>query len=139
MKKILKFILLISFALALQNQIWGNLIFSHHTWTIIKVAVILTIFELLLKPVIKILLLPINVLTLGLFRIVINTVGFYLAVFLLSDFQVNPIHTPAFIWQGFSIPALNFVGFWAYVVNSTSQNIILSLFKSIIKPKRDKK
>ncbi len=139
MKKFLKYTLLISFSLALQNEIWGNLVFAGHSWTIIKVALILTIFELLLKPIIKILLLPINVLTLGLFRIVINTVGFYLAVFLLSDFQVNSIHISSFIWQGFTVPTLSFIGFWAYVVNSTSQNILLAIFKSIIKPKKDKK
>ena len=89
MKKILKTTLLISFSLALQNQIWTNLTFSQNILTIIKVAFIMAIFEILLKPIIKILLLPINLLTLGLFRIVINTVGFYLAVFLLSDFQVT--------------------------------------------------
>jgi putative membrane protein len=139
MKKILKFTLLIAFSLALQNQIWSNLVFSQNVWTIIKVAFIMAIFEILLKPVIKILLLPINILTLGLFRLVINTVGFYLAVFLLSDFQVNPIHTLPFIWQGFSIPAINVAGFWIYVINSTTQNFFLSIFKFIIKPKKDKK
>lgn len=139
MKKLLKFTLLIAFSLALQNQIWSNLVFGQSVWTIIKVALILTIFELLLKPVIKILLIPINLITLGLFRIVINTVGFYLAVFLLSDFQVNSIHTIPFVWQGFSMPALNFIGFWAFVVNSTSQNFLLSIFKFILKPKKDKK
>ena len=139
MKKILKFTLLISFSLALQNQFWLNLGFADNVWTIIKVAFILTIFELLLKPIIKILLIPINILTLGFFRIVINTVGFYLATFILSDFTVNSIHTLPFIWQGFSFPALNFVGFWSYVVSSASTNFLLYFFKFIIKPKKDKK
>lgn len=136
MKKILKYTLLIAFTLALQNQFWHNFVFSQNVWTIVKVAFILAIFEILLKPIIKILLLPINILTLGLFRIVINTVGLYLAVFLLSDFQVNPIITNPFIWQGISIPAFSFFGFWAYVVNSTTQNFILFLFKFILKSKK---
>jgi putative membrane protein len=139
MKKILKFTLLIAFSLTLQNQIWFNLIFSQNVWTIIKVAFILAIFEILLKPIIKILLLPVNILTLGLFRIVINTVGLYLAVFLLADFQINSIHTASFIWQGFSIPAFNFTGFWTYVVNSTTQNFLLFIFRFILKSKKDKK
>ena len=139
MKKNLKYTLLIAFTLALQNQIWKNLTFSENVLTIVKVAFILTIFEILLKPIIKILLLPINILTLGLFRIVINTVGLYLAVFLLTDFRVNPIAIAAFTWQGISIPALNFSGFWVYVVNSTTQNFLLSIFKFILKSKKDKK
>jgi uncharacterized membrane protein YvlD (DUF360 family) len=112
------------------------LVFSQNTWTVIKVAFILAIFELLLKPVLKVLLLPVNILTLGLFRIVINTVGLYLAVFLLGDFIVNPILINPSTWQGIAIPALSFYGFWAYVINSTTQNFLLSIFKFIIKPKK---
>ncbi len=139
MKKILKFTLLISFALVTQNQLWKNLVFEQTIWTIIKVAFILSIFELLLKPIIRILLLPINILTLGLFRIVINTFGFYLAIFLLSDFQVNSIKTASTFWQGINIPGFIFNGFWAFVVSSMSLNILLYFFKLIIKPKREKK
>jgi uncharacterized membrane protein YvlD (DUF360 family) len=139
MKKILKYTFLISCTLVTQNQLWGNLIFTSPVLTVVKVAFVLTIFEILLKPVIKILLLPINILTLGLFRIVINTVGFYLTVFLLSDFHVNSIHTSALSLQGILIPSLNFTGFWAFVVNSTTQNMLLSIFKFIIKPIKDKK
>ena len=139
MKKILKFVLLISFALSLQNQLWQNLTFENGVWTVIKVAFVLTLFELLLKPIIKLLLIPINILTLGFFRIVINTVGFYLSVFLLSDFAVKNIHLPATSWQGFSIPELSFYGFWAYVISSASTNFLLYFFQSIIKPKKEKK
>jgi len=139
MKKILKITLLISFSLVFQNYFWNNLDFSNSLFTLIKVAFILTIFELLLKPIIKILLIPINILTLGLFRIVINTFGFYLAVFVFSDFRVNTINTSEFIWQGITVPALCFSGFWAYVVNSTSNNFILNIFKFIIKPLKESK
>ena len=139
MKKILKITLLISFSLVLQNYFWNNLDFSNSLFTLIKVAFVLTMFEILLKPIIKILLIPINFLTLGLFRIVINTFGFYLAVFIFSDFRVNTINTSEFIWQGITIPALYFTGFWAYVVNSTSNNFILNIFKFIIKPIKENK
>jgi len=139
MRKILKYTLLIAFTLVLQNQLWQNLTFSQNVWTIVKVAFILTLFEILLKPILKILLLPINILTLGLFRIVINTVGLYLAVFLLNDFRLNPIQLNPFTWQGIAVPALGFYGFWAYVVNSTTQNFLLSIFKFILKSKRNKK
>jgi len=139
MKKLLKLTLLMSFALIIQNELWHNLEFNHPFFTIIKVALILSIFELVIKPVIKILLLPINLLTLGLFRIIINTVGFYLAVFLIADFRLTPIHTPAINFQGLAIPALDINHFWAFVVNSASQNFLLSVLKSIIKSPKIKK
>ena len=139
MKKMLKLTLLLTFALVTQNQIWGNLSFGSPLFTIIKVAFVLSIFEIILKPVIKILLFPINLLTLGLFRIVINTVGFYLAAFMIADFKVNDISTIATIWQGISIPAISLVGFWAHVANSTSNSFLLYIFRFIIKPQKEKK
>ncbi len=139
MKRILKLTLLLSFALVTQNQIWNNLSFYTPIVSVIKVAFVLSVFELLLKPIIKILLFPINVLTLGLFRIVINTVGFYLAAFVLTDFVVNPINTPATSWQGFNIPAIYLAGFWAHLVNSTSNSFLLYIFRFILKTKKEQK
>ncbi|MFZ2153193.1 MAG: phage holin family protein [Microgenomates group bacterium] len=139
MRKIFKLTLLISFALVAQNQIWGNLDFHNSAISIIKVAFILTIFELLIKPIIKIILFPINLLTLGLFRVVINTVGFYMAAFFLSDFVITNIHTLPQNIYGLNLPAINLIGFWAHLVNSTSNSFLLYIFKSIIKSKKDKK
>lgn len=139
MKKILKLTLLISFALVTQNQIWNNLTFQTPVITVIKVALVLSLFELILKPVIKVLLFPINVLTLGLFRIVINTVGFYLAAFVLADFIVGPIHTLPTSFQGIQIPPINLTGFWAHLLNSTSNSFLLYIFKFILKTKKEKK
>lgn len=139
MKKLLKLTLLITFALATQNQIWGNLSFSTPIYSIVKVALVLSVFELILKPIIKVLLFPINLLTLGLFRIVINTVGFYLAAFILIDFVIGPIHTQATTLAGFQIPPINLEGFWAHLLNSTSNSFLLYIFMQILKPKKDKK
>ena len=134
-KKILKYVLLFSFSLATTNQIWHNLNFQKNIETIIYVALILTIFELFLKPILKILLLPINLLTLGSLRFIINTLGLYLAEFLLIDFKVYNIHFEAFSWQGFTIPAQNFNSFWAYFVSSLTIGIIFYIFNIILKKK----
>lgn len=101
MKKILKYTMLLSFSLLSANYVWRNLVFSQDVTSLIKVALVLTIFELILKPILKFLLLPINILTLGTIRIFINALGLYLAVFLLDDFLVNPIDHPRLHLQGF--------------------------------------
>lgn len=127
MKKLLKFIILFVFSLLTANLIWQNLYFNQIPITVIKVAVILTVFELLLKPIIKILLIPINILTLGLFRLVINTFGLYLAVFLLSDFQVNNIYISQYNYH------VN--NFWAFLLSSFTIGIILNIYNSILRSK----
>lgn len=131
MKKILRYIILFTFSLITANQIWQNLSFEKIPLTIIKVAIILTLFELLLKPIIKILLIPINILTLGLFRIVINTLGLYLAVFFLTDFQVGNIYISQYNYQ------VN--NFWAYLLSSFTIGTILYIYNSILRKSKPKK
>jgi len=138
MKKILRSALLLTFSLVTANLIWSNLEFQSIPWTIIKVAIILAIFEILLKPIIKVILFPINLLTLGLFRAVINTLGLYLASFLFTDFYVRSINSPQTNFFGIQIPALSFSSFWNYLVTSTTISLIFYIFNLIItkKPKK---
>jgi len=131
MKKILRYTILFIFSLITANQIWHNLFFDQIPLTIIKVAIILTIFELLLKPIIKILLIPINILTLGLFRIVIDTLGLYLSIFLISDFQIGNIYISQYNYQ------VN--NFWAYLLSSFTIGIILYIYNSILHKNKSKK
>lgn len=135
MKKILRLTLLFIFSLITANQIWGNLVFQSIPTTIIKTALILSIFEILLKPILKIILFPINLLTLGLFRIVIDTLGLYIAEFLFNDFSIRNIHTLATKFYGINIPELSFANFWAYLVTSFTLGFILNLFNLIIRKK----
>ena len=138
MKKILKLTLLFTFSLITVNQIWGNLQFGNVPWTIIKTAFVLSIFEVLLKPILKIILFPINLLTLGFFRIVIDTLGLYLAAFIFSDFYVKNIHTLPTSFLGLQIPELNFNNFIAFLVTSLTIGLVLNFFTLIIKKKPKK-
>ena len=137
MKKILRFTLLLTFALITTNYIWGNMSLNNPS-TIIKTALILAVFEVILKPIIKIITIPINLLTLGLFRIIINTLGLYLAVFLFEAFTVNNINSPATKILGFTVPQLQFQNFWAYLVTSFTISFILYFFNLILKKKPKK-
>lgn len=131
MKKIFRYIILFTFSLITANQIWQNLSFQQIPLTIIKVAVILTIFELLLKPIIKILLIPINIITLGLFRMVIDTLGLYLAVFFLSDFKVGNIFISQYNYH--------IDNFWAYLLSSFTIGTILYIYNAILHKSKPKK
>jgi len=135
MKKILKFTLLFSFALPTTNLIWKNLFFENIPWTIVKVAIILSVFEILLKPIIKLILIPINILTLGLFRIIIDTFGLYLAIFLLNDFQISNISNITLSLFGISTPPLSFQNFWSFLITSVTLGIIVNFFNFILKKK----
>lgn len=128
MKKILKFITLFCFCLTLHQQFFGNLTFAQPLPSLLKTAAILTLFELLLKPLINLLLLPINFLTLGLIRFITNTLGLYLASFLLVDFRLHDFSFPGQSWQ--------FNGFFAYLATALSLNVLLFFFRFIFSNKK---
>ncbi len=121
MKKFLKYSLYLGFALVIHQELFGNLTFSPKFPTIIYVALILAIFELILKPILKILLLPITVLTLGLVRIIIQTLGLYLAVYLIAGFKVSSLTVFGYFFNGF----------WAYLFTSFLISTLLYIFKKL--------
>jgi putative membrane protein len=65
-------------------------------WTALVVGACLTLFNMIVKPIINILTLPINILTLGLFSLVINGALFWYLGTLIKGFSVATF-TAAFI------------------------------------------
>jgi putative membrane protein len=57
--------------------------------TALIVALVLGLLNLIVKPILVILTLPITILTLGLFYLVINVVIIYITDYLVSGFSVN--------------------------------------------------
>jgi putative membrane protein len=128
-KKILKYALLSYFSLITTNYLWGNL--PNNLSITLQAGFVLSLFEIILKPIVKLLLLPINILTLGLFRSIINVLGLYLTLYLVPQFQVNDISTTGFSWQGFLVPPFEFTHFFAVLVSSLTFSTIFYLFKAI--------
>ncbi|MFH1601850.1 MAG: phage holin family protein [Candidatus Shapirobacteria bacterium] len=133
MKKIIRewFIHLI----ALQAIAWltGALDFSTGLRAWFLSTLVLTIFSLFLKPLLKLLLLPINLLTLGLLRWVINVAGLILAVYLVEGFQIANFHFAGYSSNGFSISPVNLSLFGTYVLLSFILDLVLIIIRWIIK------
>lgn len=60
-------------------------------WTAILVAVVLSLLNFLVKPILIILTLPVTIITLGLFLLIINAIIILLADYLITGFDVNGI------------------------------------------------
>lgn len=56
--------------------------------TLLSAAATLTIFNLLVKPILKLLFLPINLLTLGMFRWLINVIILYLLMMVVPEIKI---------------------------------------------------
>lgn len=71
-------------------------------WTALVVAIVIGLINVLIKPVLLILTLPVNIMTLGLFTLVINAVLFWFASTIVKGFEVN----------GFAAAFLGALAFW---------------------------
>lgn len=62
-------------------------------WSAVWVVIILTLLNLVVKPILVLFTIPITILTLGLFLLVINVIIIYLVDWLLAGFAVD-----GFLW-----------------------------------------
>lgn len=62
-----------------------------NTVTLLMAGLVLAILNTLLRPLLKLVFLPINVLTLGIFGWLINIAMIYAAMWLVPGFNISPI------------------------------------------------
>lgn len=99
------------------------------TWSAYLIAsIVFVVFNFVLAPIIKLLLLPINLLTLGLFRWLTNVLILY-----IFDLLYDGLRISSYIFNGYtspiiSLPAGNVNLFWVLVLSS----LLMSLTYSII-------
>ncbi|MBL7045849.1 MAG: phage holin family protein [Parcubacteria group bacterium] len=94
MKIILKILATVLALLLVANYVPGIEVASFYTALI--VAVILGVINLIVKPILVILTLPINILTFGLFTFVINALLFWFVATFVDGFSVDWF-VPAFL------------------------------------------
>lgn len=82
-------ILSIAVWLTTRIKILGGGVTVDPVWVALIVGACLTLFNMFLKPVIHILTLPINILTLGLFSVVINGLIFWYLGTVIKGFEVH--------------------------------------------------
>lgn len=120
-------------ALWLASQILEGVSFQEGWQGLALAAVALTLVNLLVKPLIKLLLLPINLLTLGGFRWLVNVIALYLVTLLVPQFQISAFLFPGFSYQGFVVPAIHLGTFWVYVLVSFFLSLVTSFLIWLMK------
>jgi len=94
---------------------------------------ILSIFNLLIKPLLNLLLLPVNLLTLGAFRWVVNVVTLFLVTLFVPGFRITNFSFVGLSFSGFVIPAFNLSFFWSLILVSFLIEILFGFINWIFK------
>lgn len=127
-KKFLRSFVIHTFAIYLVAQNLGGVFYSGDPAILALGGVALSLVEAFVRPILNLLLLPFNLITLGVFRWIVNVFTLYLATLLVRGFSVSAFSYPGATIGGFVIPQMEFSLVWAYVVVALSISIISSLF-----------
>lgn len=107
MRGFLKNTLLNAISLSTVALIYTSLIVPQNIPGILWAGAIFTLINYLVKPLIKLFLLPINLITLGLFRWLANVIILFILTKVLPTVQVISYDFIGFNYQGFTVPAVN--------------------------------
>ncbi len=124
MKSILRALFINAAVLFLATRIYPGLIFDGQLKTLILATLALTILNRFVKPIIKLLLLPINLITLGLFGWVAQVLTLFLLTRLVTGFAVVPFYFPGWSNNGFVVPAMAISSFASYLIASITISIL---------------
>ena len=127
MKYLVRCFLFNSFALWLCAQVipgieirggWEGMLFS---------ALVLSILMLIVKPLLKILFIPVNIMTFGLLSWTINIIVVYLLTFLVPGVVIHPWNFSGISFSGIIIPAFPV----SYMLSLTCVTISLTVLSNV--------
>lgn len=124
MKTLLRYFLINVVALWGTSQIIQGVVFLEGTLTLLMAGLAFTVINFLLIPLLKILLLPLNLLTLGMFSWLTNVLALYALTKIIQDFRLMPYYFPGWQANGFTVPSFDLTTFWVAVLASFMIGII---------------
>ncbi len=132
-KKTIKIIVTEALSLYLITQVVEGVYFKGGVETFFWAVFALSMATYLVKPIINLLILPLNLITFGFFRWVSSVLALYLVTLTVKDFMIERFFFPGLSTYWIDIPQLNFQGFFAILAYSLSLSIITSFLRWVFK------
>ena len=126
MKGFFRNILFNSFSIFILSQMLSGVKVSGGFPTYIMGGIALTLLFTLLRPVLNLLALPLNLLTLGMFSFLVNVIIFYLLTVFVMNISINSFTFQGVDYAGFIIPKIYFNTLFAFILTSFLQSLIVS-------------
>lgn len=129
MKKILQEIVIYSVSLYTTSLIIPGLIIEKHLATYVIGGIFLIVGETILKPILRIISLPLNIITLGLSSSLVNVATFYLITVIFPKIKISAFQFKGVTFYGVVIPDFFVSLFLSYVLISATIYIISTLLR----------
>ena len=128
MKTLLRRLFICTFALFLMPILIPGMNVGGGFWTLLGAGVTLSLLWILLKPILNIISLPANMMTMGLFSIFNSALILYLLTVFFSAVSIEAFTYPRTDLAGVIIPTLTFNTFLAYIYSA----FVLSFIDSFL-------
>jgi len=128
MKYLLRCFLFNAFALWLTSQIIPGITVNGGWEGILFTALVLSLLMLIVQPLLKILFIPINIMTFGLLSWAVNVIVVYLLTFFAPGVQISAWVFPGFSSYGFVIPSFPV----SYILSLTCITIVLTFMTNVL-------
>lgn len=132
MKDFLRQSLINSFSLYLVSSIFPGLTVPRMVFNLIWAGIIFTLINRLVKPIVKLFLLPINLMTLGFFGWLANVLILLIATRLIDSLTIAGFVSQPFSYSGFSVPSLTFSPFVALIITSFLLSLTFNLLDRLL-------
>lgn len=127
MKRLLRYYLINLVSLWLTTEAIKGLTYTGGIKTLFVGAAIFAAINIILVPLLRVLLLPLNLLTLGMFAWITNVLALYALTSVVPNFHLLPYNFPGFSSNGFTIPAAFLSPLWVAILASLVISMVTHL------------
>ena len=132
MKTLLRYFLINLVSLYVTTRLVPGLTYTGGIKSLLLGAGVFMLINFILVPLLKILFLPLNLLTVGLFAWLINVLALYALTTVFSDFQLVPYYFPGTVISGVVIPSMDLTPFLVAVVASLIIGVITHFLQWLV-------
>lgn len=100
------------------TEVFPGLVYDGDFRTLAFGAVGLMAMNLIVIPLLKVVFLPLNILTLGIFTWVINVIALYLLTTIIPQFKLTSYDFPGAVFFGINIPSQHLSVLWVAIIAS---------------------
>lgn len=133
MKKIIRLYLVQLLSLYFLTLIISGIDLEKGYYSLFIAALALSAAAYIVKPIINLLILPLNLITFGLFRWLSSAIALYLVTLVVPDFKISGFYFTGYQSPWFDIPVISLEGLLAFIAFSLAISIITSVLHWLLK------
>lgn len=131
MKHMVRSLLFHIVALWFTTQLLPTLVIIGNWQTLVGAGIVLTILTLFVQPLLKIIFLPINFLTLGLASWLVNVIILWILTIIVPQVQIKTWDFPGISLGGLSLSAMHISYFWSLIITTFTLMLITSILRAV--------